>query len=238
MKINNEMIENAYNIAKDVYVNKILGLSDGASILEDEFKWTLSSAIGYIHVFDKMLKGDLYTRTINGSATKYYLQNIFNDYGYDALQKALVAVELHIEYYKKLGPINNIEEIYNYFKNINNPKIVYNEFNDEEDKYFIEGKVKQIFINIYERDNNAREKCLKYYGYKCSGCGLIMSDIYGKIAENFIHVHHLIELSRIKNEYTIDPINDLRPLCPNCHSIIHRKTPSMTIEELKSIIIK
>lgn len=56
--------------------------------------------------------------------------------------------------------------------------------------------------------------------------------------KDFIHVHHLIPLSEINQEYEVDPIKDLRPLCPNCHAMIHRKHPPFTIEEIKNLINK
>jgi len=43
-------------------------------------------------------------------------------------------------------------------------------------------------------------------------------------------------LEDIKDEYEVDPINDLRPVCPNCHAMLHRKKPPLTIEELETII--
>lgn len=34
----------------------------------------------------------------------------------------------------------------------------------------------------------------------------------------------------------IDPISDLRPVCPNCHAMLHKKNPPYTIDELREII--
>ena len=59
--------------------------------------------------------------------------------------------------------------------------------------------------------------------------------VYGERGVGFIHVHHLKPLSEISKEYEVDPIGDLRPLCPNCHAMIHRR-PEMGIEELKELI--
>lgn len=60
--------------------------------------------------------------------------------------------------------------------------------------------------------------------------------MYGLIGEDYVHIHHLKPLSEIGKEYELDPIKDLRPVCANCHAIIHRKKPAYTIDELKSII--
>lgn len=105
------------------------------------------------------------------------------------------------------------------------------------DKNLIEGSVKTIAINAYERNIKARKKCIEYYGAVCSVCGFDFSKYYGKEFEGLIHVHHLIPLSEIASEYIIDPIKDLRPVCPNCHLIIHSKpNGTYSIEEVRKMI--
>jgi 5-methylcytosine-specific restriction protein A len=47
--------------------------------------------------------------------------------------------------------------------------------------------------------------------------------VYGELGKNFIHVHHVIEISTIKKEYEIDYKTDLMPVCPNCHAMLHKK---------------
>jgi len=108
------------------------------------------------------------------------------------------------------------------------------EVNDDELRY--EGAGKKILVNTYERDEVARKKCLEHYGYACSVCEQSLSDIYGKIAQKCIHVHHLKPLSEINSEYRVDPIEDLRPVCPNCHAIIHARKSPYSIEEVKEFI--
>lgn len=58
---------------------------------------------------------------------------------------------------------------------------------------------------------------------------------YGEIGSNFIHVHHDVEISTIGEEYEIDAINDLKPVCPNCHAMLHKRKPAYRIEELKEL---
>ena len=99
-----------------------------------------------------------------------------------------------------------------------------------------EGAIRSINVNAYERSAAARSKCILHYGCKCAACGIILSDIYGEIAQGYVHVHHLRQLSEINAEYQVDPIQDLRPLCPNCHAIIHLSNPPRTIDELKAFI--
>ncbi len=99
-----------------------------------------------------------------------------------------------------------------------------------------EGAKKTILVNRFERSREARDLCLAKFGYGCSVCGIDLAHVYGSIAENFIHVHHLVPLSTISREYVIDPTSDLRPVCPNCHSMLHRREVPYSIEELKAII--
>ncbi len=107
----------------------------------------------------------------------------------------------------------------------------------EPDKY-IEGSTKKISINTYERNPHARKKCIQHYGYNCAVCSFNFEDHFGEIGQDFIHVHHLKQLAEIGQEYHLNPIFDLRPVCPNCHAMLHRKTPPFSIEELKELRIR
>ena len=100
----------------------------------------------------------------------------------------------------------------------------------------VEGAVRKIPINAYERKAKARKICIQSYGFLCSVCRCNLKDKYGEIGDGYIHVHHIKPLSEIGAEYELDPIRDLRPICPNCHAMIHTQTPPYTIEEMKDII--
>ena len=109
---------------------------------------------------------------------------------------------------------------------------------NEPDQYF-EGATSRIEINTYERNRQARSACIEHYGTSCCICGFNFGATYGEVAEGYIHVHHLIPLSEIEEEYEVDPVNDLRPVCPNCHAIIHLKPRQpFTLKEVKTFIKK
>ena len=108
-----------------------------------------------------------------------------------------------------------------------------------ENEVFYEGTRKQISVNTYERDRTARDKCLQHYDTRCAVCEKDMSEIYGPEAEGLIHVHHLKPLSEVKEDYRVNPIADLRPVCPNCHAVIHRRRkPPYKIEEVRGFLEK
>lgn len=103
------------------------------------------------------------------------------------------------------------------------------------DKLF-EGTRKQITANKYERNTRARIECLAHYGYDCVICGFNFKKQYGDLGSEYIHVHHLKPVADIGTEYEINPILDLRPVCPNCHVMLHTRKPPYSIEELKQKI--
>jgi 5-methylcytosine-specific restriction protein A len=105
-----------------------------------------------------------------------------------------------------------------------------------EEQNFFEGATKVITVNSYERNANARSKCISHYGSKCIICGFDFEEAYGEIGKSFIHVHHIIPLSEVKSTYKVDPINDLRPVCANCHAMIHRALPALSIDEVRSAL--
>jgi 5-methylcytosine-specific restriction protein A len=94
----------------------------------------------------------------------------------------------------------------------------------------------RVYVNRYERSSRARALCLAHYGLKCVCCDTLLADVYGKQAAELIHVHHLTPLASIPEGAEIDPIHDLRPVCPNCHCVIHTHKPPFTIEEMRVMI--
>ncbi|MDP3536130.1 MAG: HNH endonuclease [Halomonas sp.] len=101
---------------------------------------------------------------------------------------------------------------------------------------YTEGATTTISVNAYERNAKARSACIKHYGCKCFICDFNFESFYGKLGSKYIHVHHEVALSELKKEYIVDPINDLKPLCPNCHAMIHRTHPPMSVKELSDIL--
>jgi predicted HNH restriction endonuclease len=43
-------------------------------------------------------------------------------------------------------------------------------------------------------------------------------------------------ISEIGKEYVVNPLADLRPMCPNCHAVLHRRTSAYSIEEVRSFL--
>jgi len=98
-----------------------------------------------------------------------------------------------------------------------------------------EGALKLSVTRKYERSRVNRAICLRHHGFRCQGCGLLLQEIYGPLGANVIHVHHIVPVSKMGGSYILDPKSDLIPLCPNCHNIVHRTEPPVSIEVLRNI---
>lgn len=103
---------------------------------------------------------------------------------------------------------------------------------DDPDQ-FVEGAVTTVTSNRYERDRRARAKCIEHWGLACAVCGFDFEQRYGEIGTDFIHVHHLRELSSVGESYVVHAVDDLRPVCPNCHAMLHRVRPALSIATLR-----
>lgn len=98
----------------------------------------------------------------------------------------------------------------------------------------IEGASRTIVVNAYERDPEARRKCIEAHGTSCSACGMSFEVEYGPVAAGYIHVHHLRPLAEVGAAHAVDPVADLLPVCPNCHAVIHCRVPPYSIDEVRA----
>lgn len=108
--------------------------------------------------------------------------------------------------------------------------------NPEEVTGFPEGATTQVLVNRYERDPRNRAAAISAHGYACLACGFDFKKTYGDLGADFIIVHHIVPVSQLGPDYLIDPAKDLVSLCANCHAMIHREDPPLSLSQLKKII--
>ena len=99
-----------------------------------------------------------------------------------------------------------------------------------------EGARTRVEVNRYERDRRNRAAALAIHGYACKACDLDMGNRYGEAAAGLIEVHHVTPVSKLGAGYLIDPRTDLVPLCPNCHSVTHRRLPPYAVAEVRAMM--
>lgn len=140
--------------------------------------------------------------------------------------------------YWRVEDFEIVRKAAHYYAQVNAPsesEIVLPEEILDPDKY-IEGSTRVVSVNAYERNSKARKKCIAHFGCQCVVCKFDFEKVYGTIGKGFIHVHHLVPLSEIKQKYRLNPLKDLVPICPNCHAMIHRNKKTLTIEQLKKLL--
>jgi 5-methylcytosine-specific restriction protein A len=248
LKIPNDSIPAVYAAAADVYRGSI-SKDDAVERLGRDFPLNPTSVSNMINNLDVMLKGRTPKRAMNVFTWDYFLQHTLEDFGQEVFDTALQSFERHVDYHEsskiktgtdhslrallaKLGkssavkPATTVGEATNtiYPDDIKDPASI-----------LIEGALLRITVNRYERDPVARQKCIEHYGPVCVVCGFDFEKRYGAIGAGFIHVHHLVDIASIGGRYQVDPVRDLRPVCPNCHAMLHQERPAMSIENLKQI---
>lgn len=105
----------------------------------------------------------------------------------------------------------------------------------DEDEEHYEGAKKLVIVNKYERSSKARENAVTFHGLRCKVCEIDFEEEYGIVGRGFIHIHHLVPINKIGKDYKINYQEDLIPICPNCHAMLHRKFNGreISVDELK-----
>ena len=110
----------------------------------------------------------------------------------------------------------------------------------QEDDEFSEGKI--LLKKHLSRERNpqliskAKRNFLQKHGRLfCEVCGFDFAKTYGEIGENFIEAHHIRPVSQMTDgEKT--KLEDIVMVCSNCHSMLHRKKPWLTVEQMKKVL--
>jgi len=112
-------------------------------------------------------------------------------------------------------------------------------FTEDEDG-FPEGKQMLTQHIIRERNTEviklAKQRFLQQHGKLfCEVCGFDFKAHYGDIGEGYIEGHHTKPVSEMaENEQTM--VGDIAIVCANCHRMLHRKRPWLSINELNALL--
>lgn len=114
----------------------------------------------------------------------------------------------------------------------------------DENVFISEGKVETKVSKARIRSRALRDAAIAYYTKDgkifCEVCGFCFSDTYGELGKGYIEIHHEKPICQYDqdgaDQFVSEAVKNVKPLCANCHRMIHRnpKKP-LTIEELKQI---
>jgi len=81
-----------------------------------------------------------------------------------------------------------------------------------------------------------RKQALRQLGkLTCEACGFDFAIHYGNRGEGFIECHHIKPVAAL-SEARKTHLDDLALVCANCHRMIHRGKPWLSIAELKALV--
>lgn len=115
----------------------------------------------------------------------------------------------------------------------------------DEDDTVTEGKVFTKTTVIKERSQKLRAAAIAHYTVdgtvKCAVCGFDFKKIYGELGNGYIQIHHENPIYQYSDdgfeEYISEAVKNMKPLCANCHCMVHRnKSKLVSIAELKAIV--
>ena len=72
----------------------------------------------------------------------------------------------------------------------------------------VEGAVRQVTVNAYECNPEARRRCIEAHGTACCICGFGFGAASGREAERYIHVHHVKPLSVVEAAEQVNTLVD------------------------------
>ncbi|HVU59086.1 MAG TPA: HNH endonuclease [Puia sp.] len=107
---------------------------------------------------------------------------------------------------------------------------------------FPEGKMVERLHRARERNSKvvalAKKRFLEKHGRLfCEICKFHFESVYGPIGENFIEGHHTLPVSEMPPDYKTTP-EEIALLCSNCHRMIHKKRPWLTMDQIQRLLVK
>jgi hypothetical protein len=127
------------------------------------------------------------------------------------------------------------------WKNTNKP-VGTMPIDEDEESTFPEGRETYRLHRKYERDSRitrlAKANMLARTGnLQCQACGFSFSDVYGGAGLGYIEAHHTIPVSELRAKKKTK-LSDIALVCSNCHRILHRRRPCLSIKALKACLSK
>jgi len=106
-------------------------------------------------------------------------------------------------------------------------------------KVFREGRVRLVLHKLRERDQGLVREAKRIWfdqmggDIKCYICGFSFAQQYGELGREFIEAHHIVPHNLLDGDSEIT-VDDLAPLCANCHRIIHKCNPMISVDDFKN----
>jgi 5-methylcytosine-specific restriction protein A len=109
-----------------------------------------------------------------------------------------------------------------------------------EEEEFAEGRILTRLHKRRERSGAAvRKKKAQVIATTgrllCEACGFDFESVYGPLGTGFAECHHTVPVSELKDGQATR-LSDLAIVCANCHRMIHRSRPLLTVGDLRGLL--
>jgi hypothetical protein len=111
---------------------------------------------------------------------------------------------------------------------------------DDDETAFPEGR--EVWLQHRARERNpaviqaTKTAFLRNNGrFFCQVCGFDFKNFYGEIGNGFIEAHHTTPVSELQPD-SRTKTTDIALVCSNCHRMLHRRRPWITMADLKALL--
>lgn len=225
-----------YRLSKLVDAGQ-LSARDAGLRLSNEFGMNFSSAMGYLRKRKQFLSGQTYTRTVNLSATRFFLEEIFRDEGNAGLAAALKAVRGHIVYYRESSGVGTpgLDALADEFEGrlalptlegvqstFDREVLHSRQLGSDARKKLLPphghrpGKL-VVTTSVFQRSPHVVAEVLARAAGRCERCTRAAPFKRKSDGSPYLEVHHKMRLA----ENGPDTVENAEALCPNCHREQH-----------------
>lgn len=111
---------------------------------------------------------------------------------------------------------------------------------EDDEEGFPEGRKKYTQHRARERNPQIAKKAKalrlsKTGDLRCDSCEFSFGRVYGPRGKGFIEAHHTIPISKLRNN-SKTYLKDIALVCSNCHRMLHRRRPWLSMKELGNIL--
>jgi predicted HNH restriction endonuclease len=107
-----------------------------------------------------------------------------------------------------------------------------------------EGQLANVSRKVRKRSRKLRAYAIDYFAdnegtIRCIGCDFEASEKYGDEFNGFIEIHHKqpVALSRVRKVDLAEAVQNLAPLCPTSHRVVHSSSEALlSIEDLQLLV--
>lgn len=111
---------------------------------------------------------------------------------------------------------------------------------EDDESAFPEGSPRYALHRKLERDGGLPRRVkaarLAVMGkLECEACGFDFVSVFGELGVGFIEAHHRVPIHRLDGN-SRTKAEELALVCSNCHRMLHRSDPHMSVEELSNLL--